>query len=102
MSQLKLKFEILKFIKAVICYLNVLIVYRILLTMSVITVEKSFSKLKLFKYYLRSKMSQERFNGLAILRIEKDVIEYIVVDTIISDFAYINARKNCFVWTFEY
>ena len=41
--------------------------------------------------YLRSKISQERLNGLAILCIVKDVIEHIDVDTIISDFAY----RNC-------
>jgi len=91
--------EILEFIKAVNCYSNVSIAYRILLTMlvTVTTVERSFSKLKLFKNYLRSKMSQERLNGLAILCIEKDVIEHIDVDTIVSDFAYRNANRNCFV-----
>jgi len=57
--------------------------------MSVTTIEKSFSKLKLIKNYLR-------LNGLAILCIEKDVIEYIDVDTIISNFAYRNAHRNYF------
>ena len=32
--------------------------------------ERAFSKLKLIKNYLRSKMSQERLNGLAMLSIE--------------------------------
>jgi len=92
-------FEILEFVKATNYYPNVSIAYRILLTMSVTeaTVERRFSKLKLLKNYMRSKMSQERSNGLAILCIKKDVIEHINVDTIISDFASRNARKNCFV-----
>ena len=33
------------------------------------------SKLKLIKSYLRSTMSQERLNGLAILSIEKEMLE---------------------------
>jgi len=47
-------------------------------------------------------MLQERLNGLTILCIGKNVIENIDVDTIISDFVSRNARRNCFVLTFEY
>ncbi|KAK8357041.1 hypothetical protein V6Z11_A05G396900 [Gossypium hirsutum] len=36
--------------------------------------KRSFSKLKLIKTYLRSSMSQERLNGLAILSIENDFL----------------------------
>ena len=51
--------EILELVKAVDCYQNVSIAYRILLTMSVTlaSVKKSFLKLKLLKSYLRSSMS---------------------------------------------
>lgn len=53
------------------------------------------------KNYLRSSMSQENLNRLAISCTEKDMIENINVNTIISEFAYKNARRN-FVRAFEY
>jgi hypothetical protein len=59
--------------------------------------ERSFSKLKLLKNYLRSSISQERSNDIAISCIEKDIIQHIDIETIISDFAYKNARMNYFV-----
>ncbi|CAO2821129.1 unnamed protein product [Amaranthus hypochondriacus] len=92
-------FEILEFVKAADCYPNVSIAYRILLTMpvTVASAERSFSKLKLLKNYLRSSMSQERLNGLATLCIEKNMLEHIDVETIISDFASRNARRKIFM-----
>ena len=66
--------EILEFVKATNCYPNASIAYRILLTMSVTvaSMERSFSKLKLLKSYLRSSMSQERLNDSTILfRLQK-------------------------------
>ena len=91
--------EILEFVKVADCYPNVSIAYRILLTMpvTVASTERSFSKLKLLKSYLRSSMSQERLNDLAILYIEKNMLENIDVDTIINDFASRNARRQCFL-----
>lgn len=54
---------------------NASIVYRILLTIHVTVAyaERSFSKLKLIKSCLRSTMSQERLNGLAILSIKNEM-----------------------------
>ena len=51
--------EILELVKVSDCYPNVLIAYRILLTMlvTVASAERSFLKLKLLKSYLRSSMS---------------------------------------------
>jgi hypothetical protein len=49
--------------------------------------ERSFSKLKLIKNYLRSTMTQERLTGLAILAIEQDIASSLSYDDIISDFA---------------
>ncbi|KAK8357619.1 hypothetical protein V6Z11_A05G432700 [Gossypium hirsutum] len=81
--------KILKFVKSIDCYLNLLIAYRIFLTVLVIVAssEKKNSKLKLIKTYLRLSMSQEQLNGLTILSIEKDFWENIDVDIIIDDFA---------------
>ena len=59
--------------------------------------ERSFSKLKLLKSYLMLSMSQERLNGLAILCIEKNMLDNIDIDSIINDFAFINARRQCFL-----
>ncbi|XP_020242585.1 zinc finger MYM-type protein 1-like [Asparagus officinalis] len=90
--------QILEFVKQADCYPNVSIAYRILLTVhvSVATAERSFSKLKLVKTYLRSIMAQERLNNLAILSIENEMLQDIDVDCIINDFASNNARRNCF------
>ncbi|XP_022874211.1 zinc finger MYM-type protein 1-like [Olea europaea var. sylvestris] len=53
------------------CFPNAYIPYKILLTIpvTVASVERSFSKLKLIKTYLRLTMSQQRLNGLAMLSI---------------------------------
>jgi len=42
------------------------------LPLTVATAERSFSKLKIIKTYLRSTMSQERLDGLAIISIEHE------------------------------
>ena len=90
--------QIFEFVRAADCYPNVSIAYGILLTMpvTVAAAERSFSKLKLLKNYLRSTMSQERLNGLAICCIEKDVLDNIDLDTVINDFASKNARRSRF------
>ena len=41
---------------------------------TVASAEKSFSKLKLIKYSLRSTMFQQILNGLASVSIEKDML----------------------------
>jgi hypothetical protein len=90
--------EILEFVLDANCYPNVSIAYRILLTVpvTVASAERSFSKLKLTKNYLRSTMSQERLNGLAICSIERNILDTIDLDTIINDFASRNARRHFF------
>jgi hypothetical protein len=87
--------EILKFVMDA----DVTVAYRILLTVpvTVASAERSFSKLKLLKNYLRSTMSQERLNGLAMCSIEKDILDTIDFNTILNDFASRNARRNIFL-----
>ncbi|XP_042400828.1 zinc finger MYM-type protein 1-like [Zingiber officinale] len=80
------------------CYPNAYIAYRILLTIpvTVASAERSFSKLKLIKTYLRSTMSQERLNGLAMLSIEKKVVEKVDYANLINTFASRTARRAIF------
>jgi hypothetical protein len=42
---------------------------------TVASAERSFSKLKLIKSYLKSTMLQEKLNGLTIVSIEKEMLE---------------------------
>ncbi|KAK2664532.1 hypothetical protein Ddye_003106 [Dipteronia dyeriana] len=66
--------EVLEYIKNIhICFSNAWIAYRILLTIpvTIATAERSFSKLKLIKNYLRSTMSLDRLSGLTMLSVEK-------------------------------
>jgi len=55
--------------------------------------ERTFSKLKLIKTYIRSTMSQQRLTGLATICIEKELSEQLNYDNIISDFASKKVRK---------
>ena len=69
--------DILNYIKILDSFTNTCIAYRILLTIhvTIASTERSFSKLKLIKSYLRSTMSKERLSGLVILSIEKETLE---------------------------
>jgi hypothetical protein len=71
------------------------IAYRILLTIpvTVASAERSFSKLKLLKSYLRTTMTQERLNGLATIALENDILEMINYEDIIEDFISRNTRR---------
>ena len=87
--------NVLNYLKRLDSFPNAYIAYRILLTIpvTVASAERSFSKLKLIKSYLRSTMSQERLSGLAILSIEKEMSEELKYKNLISNFASQKARK---------
>ncbi|KAK4720458.1 hypothetical protein R3W88_010691 [Solanum pinnatisectum] len=80
--------EIPNQIKRLDSFPNAYIAYRIMLTIpiTVALAERSFSKLKIIKSYLRSTMSQEILSGLAILSIEKVLLEVIDYTKIINNF----------------
>jgi hypothetical protein len=90
--------DTLNYIKRLDSFPNASIAYRILLTIpvTVASAERSFSKLKLIKSYLRSTMSQERLNGLAILSIEKEMLKKLEYKNLISNFASQKARRMHF------
>jgi len=74
---------------------NLIIVLRILLTLPIFvaTGERSFSKLKLIKTYIRSTMTQDRLVGLSTLSIEQDIAQTIDLTELVSTFSKLKARK---------
>ena len=92
--------NILNYIKRLESFPNTCITFRILLTIpvTVASAERSFSKLKLIKSYLRSTMSQERLSRLAILSIEKEMLAKLECKNLISNFASQKVRKINFNW----
>ena len=77
---------------------NLVISIRIFLTLPVTVAsgERSFSKLKIIKNYLRSTMGQERLSDLSIISIEKELSENIDVSNIVKTFALKKAGKANF------
>ena len=75
---------------------NTVIAFRIYLSMMVSNCsgERSFSKLKLLKSHLRSCMTQERLNSLALLNIETNVLRSIDMSSLINGFALKKSRKR--------
>jgi hypothetical protein len=66
------------------------------ISVTVASAERSFSKLKLVKNYLRNTISQERLNNISILNIERERTEELNIDQIINNFANQKARKKNF------
>ena len=90
--------EILKFLKRHDCFPNATIAYRVMLTIpvTVASAERSFSKLKLLKSYLRSTMTQERLNDLSMIALEGDLLEKIDYERIIEEFISKNTQRMMF------
>lgn len=63
---------------------------------TVASAERSFSKLKLIKNYLRNSIGQERLSGISILNIERRRTSEIDIEKIIDNFAHAKARKKQF------
>ncbi|KYN07207.1 Zinc finger MYM-type protein 1 [Cyphomyrmex costatus] len=74
---------------------NLSISLRILLTMpvTVATGERSFSKLKIIKNYLRSTMKQERLTNLSIISIEREISRNLDITDIVNEFSIKKSRK---------
>lgn len=90
--------ELLRFIvssKLEISLPNIVIMLRLFLTIAIsnASCERSFSKLKLIKNYLRSTMSTTRLTNLAIISIERDITEHIEVEDLIKNFAGQKSRR---------
>ncbi|XP_070668879.1 uncharacterized protein [Malus domestica] len=68
----------------------------LLVELKLLREQRSFSKLKLLKSYLRSTMLQERLNGLALISIESELLDKIDYEDLIDDFAAKNARRAIF------
>lgn len=78
---------------------NLTIALRVFLTIpaSVAAGERSFSKLKLIKTYLRSSMGQERLDDLSLISIEREMCSRVEFYDVMSSFASKKARKVAFV-----
>jgi len=78
-----------------LCFPDVVTAYTIFLTLPVTVAsnERSFSKLKLLKMYLRAAMSHARLSDLGILSIERDRFSEIDKRTLLEMFAQRKARR---------
>jgi hypothetical protein len=87
--------EILKYMKRHNSFPNASIAYRVLLTIpvTVASAERSFSKLKLLKSYLRSTMLQQRLTDLAQISLESELLEKIEYERIIEEFISSNTKR---------
>ena len=76
-----------------IIFPNVYRCYKLLFTapVSVADIERSFSKMKTVKNYLRSTMKDERLEDLIVLSTEKDLTDTIDLDAVLKSWA---TRKN--------
>jgi len=77
---------------------NVSVALRVVLTIPVTVAsgERSFSKLKLFKTFLRSSMKEDRMNNLALLSIEIELASELDYSSHITKFAAMKARRVSF------
>lgn len=72
------------------------------LPVTVATAERSFSKLKLIKNYLRNTMGQERLSGLSLLAIEASRAKTMQTGKLIKRFSDMKARKMKLKWDWDW
>lgn len=75
---------------------DVVTCYMLFLTLpvTVASCERSFSKLRMVKNYLRSSCGQDRLSGLALLSIESKVARSLNLDDLIKNFASMKVRRK--------
>jgi hypothetical protein len=80
--------QVLDYLKCHDCSPNASIAYQILLIIlvTVASAERSFSKLKLLKSYMRTMITQQTLNDLVTISLESKVLEKIDYEDIIEDF----------------
>ena len=73
------------------------LLYQFVLTLpiTVASNERSFSKLKLIKNYLRSTMTNERLFYLIICSLEYDLLDQIDVEKLVNDWTKMKDRRIC-------
>ena len=91
--------ELLEFLKSNnlnSAYPNVVILYRILGTISVSSAgaERSFSRLKLIKNDLRSTMTEDHLSGIALISIERDKAESMDFEAVITRFSNMKKKRD--------
>jgi hypothetical protein len=77
------------------------ICYKLLLSLSVtqVSCERGFSKLKCVKSYLRSKLSQDRLESFMLMSIEKGLLNGVDADEIIDNMSTKSkVLKNLFLY----
>uniref|UniRef100_A0A2S2PC08 HAT C-terminal dimerisation domain-containing protein n=1 Tax=Schizaphis graminum TaxID=13262 RepID=A0A2S2PC08_SCHGA len=65
----------------------------LVLPVTVATAERSFSKLKLIKNFLRNSIAQDRLTNIAILNVEQIRTSELNLEKVINDFANLKAKK---------
>lgn len=91
--------DVLKLITKMNFAPNLSIALRILLTLSITVAsgERSFSKLRIIKNYLRTTISQTRLSDLAILGIEYELSNSLNVSELIKKISELKVRNKKFV-----
>lgn len=74
--------------------ISLILQYFLTICISNASCERSFSKLKLIKNYLRSTMNQERLVNLSVLSIERKVSKEIDFTAVIDEFSKMKTRKH--------